>query len=137
LILQDPWTDPVSFAIRSSVIAQGIATSSAGRGELSAAYDAATDMVGSVMPMVWGSLFQFFSNAVATQSKSHVAGIGGAGRALAALGIGGHFALAALARVLAGVVVWMIPADQLAAGSGSGSGSGSSSSNSSSSISAE
>lgn len=104
LILQDPWTDPVSFSIRSCVIAQGIENTNAGRGELTAAYDAVTDMVGCVMPMVWGSLFQLFSS---------VAGQGNGGL-LGALGLGGHFALAALARVLAGVVVWTIPEHQLA-----------------------
>lgn len=104
LVLQDPWTDPVSFSIRSCVIAQGIETTTAGRGELTAAYDAVTDMVGCVMPVVWGYLFQLFSNAVGQ----------GKGGPLGALGLGGHFALAALARTLAGAAVWAIPEHQLA-----------------------
>ena len=104
LVLQDPWTDPVSYSIRSCVIAQGIETTTTGRGELTAAYDAVTDMVGCVMPMVWGNLFQLFSTAAGQ----------GTGGLLGALGLGGHFALAAIARALAGAVVWAIPEQQLA-----------------------
>lgn len=104
LVLQDPWTDPVSYSIRSCVIAQGIEKTTAGRGELTAAYDAVTDMVGCIMPMVWGSLFQLFSSAVGQ----------GNGGLLSVLGLGGHFALAALLRALAGAVVWAIPEHQLA-----------------------
>jgi hypothetical protein len=114
LVLQDPWTDPCSHAIRALVVKQGIDSTSAGRGELSAAFDGITDVVGCVMPMVWGQLFNFFS----TQSAAAAAAAAATPTWLAAtasfLGIGGHFLLAALLRLGSGAIAFSIPHRTLA-----------------------
>ena len=53
LVLQDPWTDPCSFPLRAMVISQGgVSCPSVGQGQLSAAYDGLTGIVGCVMPVV-------------------------------------------------------------------------------------
>ena len=94
------WTEPCTFAIRGMVIKQGCAVTSAGKGELSAAYEAFNEMVGVFTPMVWAGLFALFARAPP-------------GSALALLGPGGHFLVAALVRLAARQIVCSIPADAL------------------------
>eukprot|EP01052_Picozoa_sp_SAG31_P011648 SAG31_NODE_663_length_13021_cov_9.408296_10_plen_108_part_00 len=91
-MLQDPWTDPCVFALRAMVIKQGTAVTNCGQGQLSAAYDGLTDLVGVVMPATWGYLFSMFAKA----SPNSLAGL---------IGMGGHFMLAGLLRIAAGLWV--------------------------------
>eukprot|EP01043_Picozoa_sp_COSAG02_P050595 COSAG02_NODE_5217_length_4532_cov_3.124521_1_plen_454_part_00 len=95
LVLQDPWTDPCSFPLRAMVIKQGgVSCPSVGQGQLSAAYDGLTDIVGCLMPMVWGFLYARFAAASASSS----------GSLMARIGIGGHWMIAGCMRMAAGLV---------------------------------
>ena len=93
--LQDPWTDPCVFALRAMVINKGMSVCSAGQGQLSAAYDGLTDIVGALMPAIWGYLFSQFANAASASTSGMLAWIG----------IGGHWMLAGCFRILAGLIV--------------------------------
>jgi hypothetical protein len=94
------WTDVSNFAIRAMVVKQGMAVTSAGKGELSAAYECFNELVGVVTPMVWASLFGIFSK-------------GGTNALVRFLGPGGHFILAAVLRLVARQLVCSIPQDAL------------------------
>ena len=105
IVLQDPWTDPCSYPIRALVVKEGIDLGIGGRGEVAAAYDGITDMVGCFMPLVWGWLFGFFSSPPSSGWLGRVAGV---------LGFGGHLALAAELRISGGVIVSTITGKMLA-----------------------
>ena len=77
------------------VINEGMAVTSVGQGQLSAAYDGLTDIVGCTMPVTWGFLFAKFAAASS----------GGGGGVMARIGIGGHWLVAAAFRVFAGLAI--------------------------------
>lgn len=92
IVLQDPWTDPCVFALRAMVIDKGMSdVRSVGQGQLSAAYDGLTDIVGVIMPATWGYLFSKFASAQ--------------GGILGWIGIGGHWMIAGCFRIIAGLLV--------------------------------
>ena len=83
------------FVLRAMVINKGMSVCSAGQGQLSAAYDGLTDIVGALMPAIWGYLFSQFANAASASTSGMLAWIG----------IGGHWMLAGCFRILAGLIV--------------------------------
>eukprot|EP01052_Picozoa_sp_SAG31_P034982 SAG31_NODE_4161_length_3522_cov_1.727432_2_plen_122_part_00 len=50
-------------SMRAMIVKQGLEVSDAGRGELNAAYGGIGSIVGTVSPLLWGSLYSFFRDA--------------------------------------------------------------------------
>ena len=57
-LLMTPWSEPARFAILPLVVKQGLAVTTAGRGELNAAFEGLTSITQVFMPAVWVFLFR-------------------------------------------------------------------------------
>jgi len=95
-LLMTPWSEPARFAILPLVVKQGLATTTAGRGEINAAFESLASITQVFMPAVWVFLFRLCYEAKG-------------GSALVALvGPGGHFLVAAVVRMLGRQIVCSI-----------------------------
>ena len=95
-LLMTPWSEPARFAILPLVVKQGLAVTTAGRGEINAAFESLASITQVFMPAVWVFLFRLCYEAKG-------------GSALVALvGPGGHFLVAAVVRMLGRQIVCSI-----------------------------
>jgi hypothetical protein len=85
--------EPARFATSAMIVKQGLAVTSAGRGEINAAVESLTSITQLFMPAVWVWLFRM---AIEAPPDSFVARI---------VGPGGHFLVAAAVRLLGRAIV--------------------------------
>ena len=57
-LLMTPWSEPARFAILPLVVKQGLAVTTAGRGEINAAFESLASITQVFMPAVWVFLFR-------------------------------------------------------------------------------
>ena len=92
--------------MRAMVVKQAMSVADGGKGEISAAYEVFNELIGVFTPMIWAGLFSVFSTATENSPVF-----------VRMLGPGGHFAFAALLRLVARQLVCSIPASELHIGS--------------------
>jgi hypothetical protein len=110
MILQ-AWPAAMPNSMRAMIVKQGMETSDAGKGELNAAYGGIGSIVGVFSPLMWGSLYKFFSGPKPASLKGPV------GVLARALGPGGHMVIASKV-ILSWLVLRGVASDSLHLGDG-------------------